>query len=116
MLKKPEVLNFLERNRNYTPASRRDKLRKLLNEHKDNLREMVDEYNFQNPPMQEHRREAEEFMTYGRKKNEQIYRDEFFFIITTLFEYGAISLFIKIYKTIYKAQKKKEKKKLVIFQ
>ena len=38
------------------------------------------------------------------------------FIITTLFEYGAISLFIKIYKTFYKEQKKKEKKKLVIFQ
>ena len=37
-------------------------------------------------------------------------------IITTLFEYGAISLFIRIYKTIYKEQKKKEKKKLVIFQ
>ena len=68
MLKNPEVLNFLERNRNYTPASRRDKLRKLLNEHKDNLREMVDEYNLQNPPMQEHRREAEKFMPYGAQK------------------------------------------------
>ena len=34
---------------------------------------------------------------------------------TTLFEYGAISLYIKIYKTIYKEQKK-QKKKLVIFQ
>ena len=33
-----------------------------------------------------------------------------YFIITTLFEYGAISLFIKIYKTIYKEQKKRKRK------
>ena len=31
-------------------------------------------------------------------------------IITTLFEYGAISLFIKIYKTIYKEQKRRKRK------
>ena len=34
-------------------------------------------------------------------------------IIATLFEYGAISLIMKIYKTIYKEQKKKEKRKKI---
>ena len=75
----------MERNRNYTPASRRDKLRKLLNEHKDNLREMVDEYNFQNPPMQEHRREAEEFMPYGAQKQRANLPRRVFFLLLQLY-------------------------------
>ena len=55
LLKKPEIVNYLERNRSYTPASRREKRRKLLREHGDNLRQMVTDYNLQNPPTRQRR-------------------------------------------------------------
>ena len=63
--KKEKVLNFLQKNRNYTPASRRERLRKILNEHGDDFKNLVDNYNAQNPPTQQHIRQAREENLYG---------------------------------------------------
>ena len=50
LLKKTEIVNYLERNGPLTCASKRDKLRKLLREKGDGLQQLVTEHNLQNPP------------------------------------------------------------------
>ena len=49
LLKKPEVVNYLEKDRKLTYASQREKLRKQLARLGDNLKEIVDEYNLEKP-------------------------------------------------------------------
>ena len=53
LLRKPEVVNYLEKGRKLTYASQREKLRKLLNSFGDNLKQQVTEYNLENPAQQE---------------------------------------------------------------
>ena len=53
LLKKTEIVNYLERNGPLTHASKRDKLRKLLREKGDGLQQLVTEHNLQNPPRQQ---------------------------------------------------------------
>ena len=49
LLKKPEVINYLEKERKLTYASQREKLRKQLARFGNNLKEIVDEYNLEKP-------------------------------------------------------------------
>ena len=49
LLKKPEVVNYLEKDRRLTYASQREKLRKQLEKFGDNFKDIVDEYNLGNP-------------------------------------------------------------------
>ena len=62
LLKKPEIVNYLEKGKKLTYASQRDKLRKLLREKGDDLQGLVMEYNLENPPRQQ---EAREIPLYG---------------------------------------------------
>ena len=57
LLEKPEIVNYLERNRPLTHASKREKLRETLREHGDNLQELVTYYNLQNPPPPQQRQQ-----------------------------------------------------------
>ena len=49
LLEKPEVTNYLEQGKKLTYASLREKLRGKLKKFGDNLKDIVDEYNLENP-------------------------------------------------------------------
>ena len=66
LLKKNEIVNYLEKGRKLTQASRRDKLRKLLNKEGNNLQRLVTEYNLQNPPPQQQQQVRDEL--YGAQR------------------------------------------------
>ena len=55
LLKKTEVVNYLEKDRRLTYASQREKLRKQLEKFGDNFKDIVDEYNLGNPVEQQQR-------------------------------------------------------------
>lgn len=53
LLKKPDVVNYLQKDRELTYASQREKLRKQLGNFGDNFKQIVDEYNLGNPAKQQ---------------------------------------------------------------
>ena len=53
LLKKNEIVNYLERNGSLTYGSQREKLRKLLRKEGNNLQRLVMEYVADNPPQQQ---------------------------------------------------------------
>ena len=53
LLEKPEVINYLEQGRKLTYASLREKLRGKLKRLGNNLKDIVDEYNLENPVEQQ---------------------------------------------------------------
>ena len=66
LLKNPEILNFLVKNKTY--ASKREKLRKLLREHGAGLRQRIDEYNLRNPPQPQQQEFRENASLYGAQR------------------------------------------------
>ena len=50
LLKKLNVVNFLERGKESAYTSQREKLRKELREHGESFKEIVDRYNVEHPP------------------------------------------------------------------
>ena len=69
LLKRKEIVNFLERGKRLTYPSLRDKLRFLLGEHRENLKNLVDEYNAEHPPSQEERVLDTDYGAQRRRKN-----------------------------------------------
>ena len=67
LLKKPEIVNYLGKDKKLTYASQRDKLPKLLREKGDGLQQLVTEHNLQNPPRQQ-QQQAENTPLYGAKR------------------------------------------------
>ena len=70
LLKKLEVINYLEKGKKLTYPSLREKLRKELRKHRENLRRLVTDYNLENPRREEERRQQD--VLYGaqrRRKN-----------------------------------------------
>ena len=55
LLRKPEVVHFLEKDRALTYATQRDKLRRLLEKFKDGLKRTIDDYNIADPIVGEQR-------------------------------------------------------------
>ena len=67
LLKKPEIVNYPERNGPLTHASKREKLRKSLREYGNNLQELVTNYNLRNPPPQQ-QQVQENIPLYGAQR------------------------------------------------
>ena len=68
LLKLPDVLNFLEREKELTYPSLREKVRKFLRKYGDSFKELVDEYNLENPPPQQ-RRQRDNLYGAQRKRH-----------------------------------------------
>ena len=67
LLKKPEIVNYLEKDRRLTYASQREKLRKQLEKFGDNLKDIVDEYNLGNP-VEQQRQQRQQDTLYGSQR------------------------------------------------
>ena len=66
LLKKPEVTNYLEQGKKLTYASLREKIRKELRKHGNNFKDIVNEYNLENPVEQEQQRQRDTL--YGSQR------------------------------------------------
>ena len=67
LLEKPEVTNYLEQGKKLTYASLREKLRGRLKKFGDNLKDIVDSYNLENPVGQQQRQEQRDTL-YGAQR------------------------------------------------
>ena len=66
LLKRPEVVNYLEQGKELTYASQREKIRKELRKHGNNFKDIVAEYNLENPVEQE--RQQQRDILYGSQR------------------------------------------------
>ena len=68
LLKKPGVVNYLEQGKKLTHASLREKIRKKLEKFGNNFKNIVDEYNLENPVEQEQQRQRDTLYGAQRRK------------------------------------------------
>ena len=67
LLKKPEVVHYLEKDRRLAYTSQREKLRKQLEKFGNNLKNIVDEYNLENTVDQQRQRQQRDTL-YGSQR------------------------------------------------
>ena len=73
LLKKPEVTNYLEQGKKLTYASQREKIRNKLEKFGNNFKDIVVDYNLENPVEQEQQRQGQDT---ARNEGEETFREK----------------------------------------